>query len=247
MTIDLEKLAEDFWSAVGGKESYPRSLETSVGWALPLAIVKLTHLGVRAVEDWFHRRGMTGFCELTDRQLRACLVARFGHGIVLIDATDPEDEQRFSLAHELAHFILDYLKPRQTALAALGSDVLDVLDGLRKPTPQERLSGVLRGLVIGSYTNLMDRTTHNSIADINTLDSETMADRLALELLAPLRATYAKMGTAAIDFRNGNATTDTTALLLTHFGLPARIARSYATMLVYRRRSKPSFREWLGI
>src|SRR3989344_4398370 len=131
MTIDLEKLAEDFWSAVGGKQSYPRSLENSVGWALPLAIIKLPHLGVRAVEDWLHRRGMTGFCELADHQLRACLIARFGYGIVLIDATDPEDEQRFSLAHELAHFILDYLKPRQTALAALGGDVLDVLDGIR--------------------------------------------------------------------------------------------------------------------
>jgi Zn-dependent peptidase ImmA (M78 family) len=165
----------------------------------------------------------------------------------LLDAADPEDEQRFSLAHEISHFVLDYLSPRQKALAALGNDILDVLDGARKPTPQERLSGVLRGVIVGPYTNLMDRGTDNSIADVSTLDSETMADQLALELLAPSRVAYTQIRAAAIDLNSRNATTDTTNLFSTRFGLPARIARSYAAMLVQRRRSTPSFREWLGI
>lgn len=247
MTREIEELAENFWRAAGKKEPYPRSLENAVGWALPLAIVKVPRLGVGVVRDWLTRRGIIGICEQPDRALRACLIARFGYGIVFIDATDPDDERRFSLAHEVAHFILDYLQPRRIVIRTFGESIVDVLDGIRKPTPEERLSGVLRGVVIGPYTSLMGRASDNVIEDIVTLDSETSADRLALELLAPQTAVYARLRHAGLDFGSKTAPDDVMTLLTTHFGLPKPIARVYGTIMVYRRRSSASFSEWLGI
>jgi Zn-dependent peptidase ImmA (M78 family) len=39
-------------------------------------------------------------------------MARAGHGFISLDGSDADDERRFSLAHELAHFLLDYQDPR---------------------------------------------------------------------------------------------------------------------------------------
>ncbi len=247
MTRAIEGLAEGFWHAAGVKESYPRSLEKAVAWALPLAIVKVPGLSVCGVQDWLRSRGIVGLCEQSDRVLRACLVARFGYGMVFIDGTDSEDDQRFSLAHEVAHFILDYLQPRRMAIQAFGDSILGVLDGARRPTPEERLSGVLKGVVTGPYMTLMGRAEDNSIEEAVTLDSESLADQLAFELLAPQRAAYDKMRQARLSFDREQAPEEATILLATYFGLPRPIARIYATALVYRKRSTASFREWLGV
>lgn len=48
--------AERFWSLVGRTEPFPRSLESSVGWALPLAIVKLPRLGLSELQRWLLKR-----------------------------------------------------------------------------------------------------------------------------------------------------------------------------------------------
>lgn len=50
---------------------------------------------------------------------------------VLLDDADTPAEQRFSLAHEVAHFLLDYLQPREATRRKLGETALEVVDGLR--------------------------------------------------------------------------------------------------------------------
>ena len=103
MSVPLwaSELARSFWTKAREPEPFPRNLRRSIARAIPLSVVLLPKLSVRAALDWLQNCGPV--CELPgeDRPLRACLVARSGHGVALIDGSDNDAEQRFSIAHEL--------------------------------------------------------------------------------------------------------------------------------------------------
>jgi Zn-dependent peptidase ImmA (M78 family) len=243
----LRSVAEGFWARVGAPEPYPRCLEASVLWALPVAILKVRDLSVDSVEAWLRRRGVPFGLGCHDRNLRACLVSYGGRGLIFLDATDPEDELRFSLAHEISHFLLDYLLPRRRAIARFGSGVTEVLDGRRQPLVSERIDAVLADVPIGVHTHLMDRTAAGIIGRTAVLDVESRADRLALELLAPedeVRRRVADLG-GSETFQQ--AVTNVVNVLVDAFKLPPQIAEGYGRSLCRSWYGGPSFREWLGV
>src|SRR4051794_17266865 len=121
--------ANAFWAAAGEIEPFPRKLRRPLARALPVAVVLLPHLRLDGLRAWMRANGIGCPCAERDRALRACLVARAGHGLVFLDGADAEDDQRFSLAHELAHFLRHYWQPRQRACRHLGEAIAEVLDG----------------------------------------------------------------------------------------------------------------------
>ena len=239
--------AEYFW-ARARKEPFPRDLEIPVSWALPLAIVKLPRLTLGRTCDWLTSRGICSPSVGADRPLRACLVVRAGRGFLLLEGSDPPDERRMSVAHEVAHFLLDYLRPRERARAVLGARADSILDGEGRPTPAEQLSGVLRGVRQGTYMHLIQRTETGAVDRMAVVDAEDRADRLALELLAPRQAVRAQLtaqlpaGCAA-----GTAVQIAESMLVRDFGLPQPAARRYAHLVVGLWLKPRSFREWLGV
>lgn len=238
--------AKRFWCLVGRTEAFPRSLESSVAWALPLAIVKLPHLRLSELQSWLSRKGIRLHTGRADRPLRACLLARAGRGLVVLEGSDPEDERRVSLAHEASHFLVDYVHPRQKALEALGEAGREVLDGLRLPTLEERLTGVLRGVEVGVYAHLMERSAVGEVNRLEVLAAEDRADRIALELLAPRQTVLERLEATRIRWGEHSAVTAATEILVEEFGLPEAIAQEYGRSLVWSHRSTRSFREWLG-
>ena len=243
-----EVWAERFWARAGRVEPFPRDLESSVSWALPLAIVKLPRLTFERVRVWLNSRGISTPQATPDRPLRACLVARAGHGFVLMEGSDPADERRMSLAHETAHFFLDCLTPREKALKALGEGVRDVLDGLRPATAEECLAGVLGGLCLGTYTHLIERTGTGGVTRVEVVESEDRADRLALELLAPRRALLMRLAGELPAGCTARAAAEVAeAVLIRDFGLPRLAARRYAQVVVGGSLAARSFRHWLGV
>lgn len=238
--------AQRFWRLVGRTEAFPRSLESSVAWGLPLAIVKLPHLGLSELQNWLSQRGICPHIGGPDRPLRACLLARSGRGLVVLEGSDPEEERRVSLAHEASHFLVDYLYPRQKALEALGKAGREVLDGLRLPTLEERLTGVLRGVQVGVFTHLMERTAVGEVNRLEVLVAEDRADRIALELLAPRQTVLKRLEARGIHWHEHGAATSATVILVEEFGLPLAIAREYGRSLALSRRLRRGFREWLG-
>src|SRR5262249_56635767 len=131
------------WRRAGPAGRFPRDLRPPLLRALPLDVLSLPRLSVAGVRAWLERNGAACPCAGADRPLRGCLVAHAGHGLIFLDADDPEDERRFSLAHELGHFLRDYWQPRRLACERLGPRAAEVLDGLRPPTPAARLDGAL--------------------------------------------------------------------------------------------------------
>ncbi|HLI26015.1 MAG TPA: ImmA/IrrE family metallo-endopeptidase [Chloroflexota bacterium] len=219
--------AAAFWRAAGAEEPFPRALEAAIAWAAPLSIVQLPRLRVAGVAAWLTARGGGELVTVPDRALRACLVAHRGHGFVFLDADDPPDEQRFSLAHELAHFLHDYQQPRERAVARLGPAVLEVLDGARPPTATERIDALLARVELGPHVHFMERTEDGHPAHHVISAAERAADQLAFELLAPEEAVR-----AAAMARGRPWTIDAlAALLIAVFGLPPTPARQYAALL----------------
>lgn len=238
--------ADLFWRLVGRSESFPRSLESSIAWGLPLAVVKLPHLGLDELRTWLSSNGIRVQIAGSNRPLRAFLIARAGRGLIVLDGTDAEDEQRISLAHECSHFLMDYWHPRHKALRLLGEGATDVLDGLRAPTVEERLRGVLRGVQLGVYAHLVVRSISGEIEHLEALGAEDRADRLALELLAPRQVVIRRLGSAVTSGRADGALQAATEILMDEFGLPRSIAEQYGRSILAVRRAARSFREWLG-
>jgi hypothetical protein len=156
-----------------------------------------------------------------DRPLRACLVAWFGEGFAFLDSRDDPTEKAFSLAHELAHFLRDYLHPREVAAKRLGKAALEVLDGKRPASPDERLHAVLRNFRLGPFTHLLKRDDSGRSLTPVEWEAEIAADRLAFELLAP-----------ADDVREAADRCELTKRLVQVFGLPPLAAERYAATLM---------------
>jgi hypothetical protein len=207
--------AEGFWQAAGEPGPFPRDLRRPIALSLPLALVALPGLRVSSVDRWLRRVGISCSLAVTDRPLRACLIARRGQGLLFLDGTDPADEARFSLAHELAHYLRHYRRPRQTAVDRLGPEILQVLDEERPARADERGHALLAGIRIGYHVHLM----------------------AAYELLAPSAAVLAEVEQFPAEVRR-----DRVAFLLrTGYGFPAGAARRYAGRLAPAPRRADSF------
>lgn len=227
----LEATAASFWSGTGVQRGRPVDLARAVALSLPLDIVTLSRLTVRRVEGWMAERGVAyGFGRL-DRPLYGLLVVYRGTGFVFLDGTDDESSRRFTLAHETAHFLLDYARPRQQAIRRLGEGVLDVLDGLRGPTPDERLAAAITDVEISPHVHLLSRSEDTAAIHARVDRSEERADQLALELVAPaaeVAATLRDAGTTDQFFRCAAVAE---ALLAGRYGLPSLAASGYARRL----------------
>lgn len=244
----LRRSAEEFWELVGEEEPFPRTLENAVLWTLPLSIKKMRRLRVRGIEGLLESMSMPCLLCAIDRSLRGCLVAHAGRGLIVLDADDPEDEARFSLAHEVAHFWLDYFRPRQKAVAHFGPQILEVLNGIREATLEERVCALLGDVQIGVHTHMMERHADGGSATTSISDAEDRADRLALELLAPAEEVRAMLEEDFLLLADDEEVKSLSAKMLTDkFGLPASIAGPYAAFLNAKWAPEQSIRNWLRL
>lgn len=239
----LSRTADQFWAPFQGPPAPPRDLTMLISRPFPISIVTLSDLSTLQVERWFHRQHIPYRSLCQNRSLCGCIIAARGHGLIFLDADDSAAERRFTIAHEVAHFLLDYLTPRQQALAALGESIRAVLDGERPPSTDERIHAALSDISLGVYTDMMPRNAQGSIDQGSILRAEHQADRLALELLAPADDVIAALPASAFQLERVRSATD---LLTTTYGLPRTVARTYAAVLVPQR-SQPSMSEWLGL
>jgi hypothetical protein len=240
----ISETVEQFWQAADGDpQTFPRDLRVPIARALPLTIVLLPRLRVAAIDAWLREYAGWWSTGIHDRALRACLIACYGQGVVFLDGSDPEDEQRFSLAHELAHFLRDYWRVREVVRRRLGEEVLEVLDGQRPPSQIERAHALLAGMQIGVHVHLMDRAEDGQPVTTVIDEAEENADRLALELLAPVATVLER----AKELNDEDRLNKLTSLLHEAFGLPVEFALQYASALVRPSYQPDSLMRRLGL
>jgi hypothetical protein len=234
----VAELVRAFWADAGAVEAFPRELRRPIARVLPVSIVLLPRLRLDDVREWLRDNGICCPCDQGDRPLRACLAACRGHGLVFLDGADPADEQCFSLGHEVGHFLRHYWRPRQLACRRLGGQVVEVFDGERSATSQERLHALLRNVPLGFQLHLMRRGPRRELLDAEVARAEEDADLLAYELLAPARDVLARLGTV----RDEAARERLVEMLQSMFGLPREPAGCYAELLLPVVREDPLLR-----
>lgn len=243
----LAEAADDFWDRAGGPPPFPRNMEAAAaGAGLPVAFVSIPGLTVERAQAWMERRYASFQFLCHERALRGCIVAVRGTAAIFTDPDDPDDERRFTQAHEIAHFLRDYDRPRRRALAALGPAILPVLDGDRLPTPAQRVHAALADVPLGGYSDLLDRDETGRIGQAATLAAELRADCLALRLLAPSDAVLARLPGLPNETERGAFGRGVVRLLRETFGLPEWAARDYGRRL-WADWQRPDSRRWLGI
>ena len=210
-------LADRFWTAAGADRTIPANLERAVEASGFLSVLQREHLCVDTIRRWLGKMSVACPLNVADRPLRACLVAYDGAGFAFIEKNDPDDERRFSLAHELAHFLADYLAPRDNVSRRIGRSAVQALDGTRTATPEERVRAWCSRTDLGVHIHLMDR----AVVRMQVREAEENADRLAYELLAPATDVLARATDAAAAIE----------LLIGFYRLPATQAERYATLL----------------
>ena len=236
---NLETLARNFWADTGWHDRFPRPIEQAAPLKLPLVIVKQAQISAVAVKHWLQQRGIAIRLLNDQRDLLGCLVAHRGHGFIFVSDAESPEEQRLTIAHEVAHFLIDYLMPRQRVLQALGAHMAEVLDGRRRPTPAERAAAILSHVRLGAHVHLLPRPGSDADDDRTVAHAEDRADRLALELVAPQARVRHVLD--VLLSRQEVSPDDVRATLTTHFGLPADAFREIIQRLV--RRPLPSFVE----
>ncbi|MCU0705570.1 MAG: ImmA/IrrE family metallo-endopeptidase [Fimbriiglobus sp.] len=217
----VSELAERFWADAGDAPPFPRDLESPAAFAVPVTVIPVARLRVGHVFDHLRRAGLPADFNVADRPLRATLYCWTGFGRIFLDPTDPPPERRFSIAHELAHFLRDYDAPRRQVAKALGPAALQVLDGLRPPTADERISAILRNRPLAPHCHLMSREADGHPRGDDERRAEADADRLACELLAPATLFQGETDLTVVEHR-----------LTAEFGLPTSIASRYARLLI---------------
>lgn len=241
----LAQAAEAFWDAIGAIPPYPRNLSHVIGRAFHLSPIFLPNLCIRQVEQWLEHRQIAFRFLCQDRSLCGCIVAARGHGLIFVDSLDEEAEQRYTLAHETAHFLLDYLHPRQKALNTFGERILPVLNGDRPPTEGERIDAILSSVRLETYSDLMPRSPHGGLDQSYILRAEQRADRLALELLAPSEQALSEL--LPLSPQTPDEQLQAAILLLTStYGLPLSVAKKYSAVLL-RPHSRFSMARWLDL
>jgi hypothetical protein len=213
-----EPVADAFWHSAGGRNLFgrPAAVERAAPRALPVAIHRVPGLHTGDVRALLDRIGADPWIDAAPRALCGCLIADAGAALILVDRNDPDDEQRMTIAHETAHLLLHYLKPRKEALTAFGPAVLAVLDRTRPPTPGEQFASALRDVPIEPFRHAMARSKAGLAEPIAQMEEE--ADDLAVELLAPWQE-LKSLGTPSA------------GLIAEQFGVPRTVAARLASMI----------------
>jgi hypothetical protein len=210
--------AERFWRDAGmAADVHPRDLKRAICYSLNFFVFELPALSLFKIRDTLSRRNIHVPLDTTDRPLRGCLVAREGMGFAFVEALDPPEEKRFTLAHELAHFLRDHRHDRERAERLLGSRGVAILDGKRPPSGDDELQAILRGVWLRPNVRLLERGD-GQLFEIDRIEND--ADRLALEILAPFRAVREILR----HFSRSEVVPELTA----RFGLPRWAAEAFA-------------------
>ena len=205
-------------------------VQSFVAWAAPLAVVALPELRITVAHGWLAERGVALGFGNKDRPLRGLLLAWRGSGLIFVDGSIPMADRRFTVAHELGHFLLDYMEPRGQVLRR-DPDLLEVIDGHRLSTTEDRARAVLDGLPLGVHTHLLDRDPHGH-GTWEMERGEDLSSRFALELLSPWNSARAIVGQVPNNLTWEARLEEATRLIESRFQLPSDVARTRARTIL---------------
>ena len=245
MFVDEAYWANWFWRRAGGRSTPPVDIGYAAVCALEVAVWPITGLTTRTAVDNLRRVGITCSDIGDERELHGCVAIGPSGGLILVETRDSDAQKRFTIAHELSHYILEVHRHRQRAKRRMGDDYVGVLYGSRQATSTERIDAWLNNVRSAPTTHFMDRAADGGYGCGPTLEAECVADRLAIELIAPrAEVSRAMPDCRKLPFRD--LVHEAQRIAERQFGLPGAVADSYASRLVWTLTGGPSTADRFG-
>lgn len=187
---NLQLLAQHFWEESQLPRHFPihvSVLEQAILLTRPISIVKINKLTLNAIVCFLYNRGISLQNMPDNKELYGFVISQANHTYIFINGAESVQEQSFTLAHEFAHFLLDYEIPRQELINKFGLDICDALNNKRPFSSEERIAALVKGINLKQFSHLLDVPAATAFQRYNIWKAEAFADQLALELLAPYK------------------------------------------------------------
>lgn len=242
---NIINIAKDFKLKAGIKNSIPYDISGAVSLVMPIDIISLSELSLSKIQQWLNDREILFTTEVDNRLLHGFIIIFKGNGFLFVNGTDSEEDRRFTIAHEVSHFILDYQLKRNRAIKKIGIEILEVLDGYRQPTIDEQIDGVLLSVDVTPFTHMVEKDGDGSFESLKNFNAENNADTLALELLAPSQAVIKEIKSKG-KLNYSLFKEDCYNLLVEKYKLPENISEQYSGVLAFKATGGPSVLDKLG-
>jgi Zn-dependent peptidase ImmA (M78 family) len=228
----LTNIAKEFWNLAGRVDKWPCDIERAVTLLTPLNIITLSELNFHRITEWFNSRNISFEIEYTERILHGFISVHKNFGFIFLNGSDTENERRYTVAHEVSHYLVDYRIPRNKAIDTYGEKIIEVLDGYREPTIDERVQSVLGAISIKPYTHVLEVSAGGRFERYGNWLIEKDADALALELLAPYKIVqkdFSKHIKKDLEFEESKRIL--VKILRDKYDLPESISAEYASII----------------
>jgi len=246
MCVDEAYWANWFWKRAGGRPDPPVDIGYAATCALEVGIRPIDGLTPVTAADHLRRVGIECADGVDERELHGCIAVGPHGATILVEMRDDDAQRRFTITHELSHYILEVHRHHQRAERWMGQDYVDILYGSREATPTERIDAWLNGVRSSAFTHFMDRDSNGGYGCGNALEAECSADRLAIEILAP----RAEMVSVVSDYEKlpfRDLVDATRRIAEQRFGLPYAVAVPYVDRIAWRLTRGPSTAERFGL
>ena len=235
-----------FWKRAGGRSAPPVDIGYAATCALAIGIRPINGLTTSTATGHLENIGFLCADGLDERELHGCIAVGPRGAMILVEMRDDDSQQRFTIAHEVSHYILEVHRHHRRAAQQMGQDYVDILYGARTAAPSERIDAWLNNVRSSAITHFMDRDPNGSYGCGNTLEAECSADRLAIEILAP-RAEMARVASDCGKLPFRNLADATRRIAEQRFGLPGAVAAPYAGRIAWGLTGGPSTAERFGL
>ncbi len=243
----IERIAREFWSTINPEYRDNFDILGAVEASLTINLIKIQDLGLRKIEDWSKARNISVKIDANDRNVHGILFITDGTVLMFVEEEGDEIQQRFTIAHEVSHFLLDYKIPRERALLEFGTEIEEVLNGNLEATHSQLVTSMIKGINLEPYSFLIEKTGNGSFLSWSNFNAENEADYLALELLAPRAKIINETVSSARRLTYSQFTKKSQEILIDKYRIPSEVARQYASELAYSITNGPSFLDKLGL
>lgn len=236
-SMQIQQVAKAFWKASLLEIKFPISttlLEQAILLTEPIAVIKLNKLNLLEISKYFTARGNSISCPLDNKELYGFILSHNGYTYIFLNGTESVQEQRFTLAHEFAHYLSDYKLPRQSIIEKCGVSIIEALNNKRHFTTEEKLLALVQGYSLKAFTYLLDASATSAFERLHVWKAENKADELAMEILAPYTHILQDINRDSIVKSFSSLQQYLPKLLQVKYGFTINLARLYGKSLAAR-------------
>lgn len=243
----IERIARKFWATTQAEFRYDYDIVKAVESSLNVHLIRMQQLNPTKIISWLASHNMDIPFESKATHLNGALLIKNDNVIMFIDAAENAVQQRYTLAHQVSHFLLNYQMPKERAIMTLGKEIAQVLSGNTEASVTQLVQSTVSNITGNVYTLLIEKWDESTSFDWELLRTKDPAVSLTLELLAPRYQIINETASVGARLRYSPFKRKCQELLIDKYRIPSEIAHKYASELAGSVTSGPSFLSKLGI